>query len=169
MKQHKRLSVCMSKMKYKRDKNTIENKALRSKIRSLNMEICYLQDSQEEHCNVPLNNNGVFSEQMRICVIELLSLEVALDKIKVVSQHIFTTRFRGNMLPTHTTCANIADEAQYLVKLYTAEQIESAEHYGWNKDGTTKKKIKILENTITLATGQTFSIGYRKAARESST
>ena len=67
---------------------------------------------------IELVTGGVFTDEMRLCVMELLSLEVAIDKIskviKVVSQHIFTTRLSGDKLPSHATCANIADEAQYL-------------------------------------------------------
>ena len=42
----------------------------------------------------------------------------------------------------------------------------SSQHYGWNKDGTSKKKIKIQENTVTLSTGQSLPTGYHKAPRE---
>ena len=41
-----------------------------------------------------------------------------------------------------------------------------SQHFGWNKDGTSKKKIKILENTVTLSTGQSLPTGYHKTARE---
>ena len=95
---------------------------------------------------------------------------VAVGKVSqvicVVAEHIFSTKLKSNMLPSHTTVTHISDEAQYLVKLYTAEIIEASDHYGWNKDGTTKKKIKILENSITLPSGQTLHTGFHKAARE---
>ena len=91
--------------------------------------------------DIQFTTNGIFTDAMRICVMELLGLEVAIDKvsqiIKVVSDHIYGIPLLRNMLPSHTTVVNISDEAHYLSKLYTAEKIESSDHYGWSKDGTT--------------------------------
>ena len=63
---------------------------------------------------------------------------------------------------------NISDEAQYLNKCYTAEMMETAHHFGWNNDGTSKNRKKILENSVTLCTGQVLPTGYHPAARETS-
>ena len=101
---------------------------------------------------------------------ELLSYEIAVEKIsptvKVVAKHNFKTKLKG--LPSHTTMVNISDKAQYLNKCYTAEMMETAHHFGWNKDGTSKNRKKILENSVTLCTGQVLPTGYHPAARQTS-
>ena len=98
--------------------------------------------------DIQFMTNGMFTDAIHICVMELLGLEVEIDKvsqiIRVISKHIYVIPLLSNMLPSHTTVVNIADEAHYL--LYTADKIESSDHYEWSKDGTTRHKVKILEN-----------------------
>ena len=53
----------------------------------------------------------------------------------------------------------ISDEGQYMIKCFYAEQIHHSSHYGVNKDGTSRHKIKILETSLTLDSGEILPLG----------
>ena len=53
------------------------------------------------------------------------------------------------------------------MKLFTADQIVNSDHFGWSKDGTSRNKQKILENTITLHNGVILPTWFHNVCRES--
>lgn len=65
-----------------------------------------------------------------------------------------------------STVRNIVDEGHYLAKNFIAKKIEVADNIGISRDGTTRKKEKILDTSITLSTGEVMSLGFTKVARE---
>ena len=170
----KKVQVQKSKLKNKCDVKSRETTIFKVAKRKLEAEFRTLQKKVDienlEKLEIELQLNGNFTEDVRLCVMELLSHEMAVEKIsptiKVVAEHIFKTKLKG--LPSHTTMVNISDEAQYLNKCYTAEMMETPLHFGWNKDGTSKNKKKILETSVTLCTDQVLPTGYHSAARETS-
>lgn len=65
-----------------------------------------------------------------------------------------------------STVRNIVDEGHYSAKNFIAKKIEVADNIGISRDGTTRKKEKILDTSITLSTGEVMSLGFTKVARE---
>ena len=55
---------------------------------------------------------------------------------------------------------------QYLVKKYLGEQLSQTTHWGLNKDGTQRKKVKIIDTAITTDTGHVLPLVFRKVAGE---
>ena len=119
---------------------------------------------------VVTKHKGSFSDNIRQCVIELLGLEVASDKvssvIKTVSKHIFNYNFVNQELPTGSTIRYIADEGQALAKQFIGKEMAECEGWGTNRDGTTRRKEKLLDTTVTLSSGKVYSLGFSKVAHE---
>ena len=107
---------------------------------------------------------------MRKCVLELLGNEVALHKvapvIQAVSKHLFQTPLSDKDLPGRQCVNDISDEAHFLLKKFYAEKLASMDHWGFNKDGTSRKKDKIVNVSFTLEEGETLSLGFKIIARE---
>ena len=79
---------------------------------------------------------------------------------------MFNCDLHKSDLPTAQTVRNIVDEGHYLAKKFIAKKIENAENIGISRDGTTRKKDKIIDTSITLDTGEVMSLGFTKVARE---
>ena len=99
---------------------------------------------------------------------ELSSLEIAQSKIsptiKSVAKWLFNCKVYP--LPDRKTIQQINDEGHYIAKRYIATTLESAQNWGLNKDGTTRKRKKVLDTTVTTDTGETMSLGFREVASE---
>ncbi|KAK6168687.1 hypothetical protein SNE40_019877 [Patella caerulea] len=89
--------------------------------------------------------DGTFSDDVRLAVIELLGLEVAVHKvspvIQAVAKHVFKHKFKPCDLPGRMTVLRISDEGQYLTKCLYADKLHACSHFGENKDGTRRKKV----------------------------
>ena len=51
-------------------------------------------------------------------------------------------------------------ESQFLAKHYYSEVLQSASHWGLNKDGTSRQKKKIVDTAITTGEGDNLLLGY---------
>ena len=69
-------------------------------------------------------------------------------------------------LPNSTTVQSIVDEGHYLAKMYIAQTLENADNWGLNRDGTTRRKQKILDTSVTLDTGDVIRLGFSRVAHE---
>ena len=69
-------------------------------------------------------------------------------------------------LPNSTTVQSIEDEGHFLAKTYIAQTHENADNWGLNRDGTTRRKQKILDTSVTLDTGDVISLGFSRVAHE---
>lgn len=146
-------------------------------IKTLCKEIAAVENaieiSKENKANLELKDqSGQYSDQVRTTVLELLRLEVASDKVGpvlgVVARHLFHCPLTPSQLPTRQTVVNISDEGQYLVKKYLSEQLYKTQFWGINKDGTQRKKVKIMDTAVTLHSGEVVPLGFRKVAHETS-
>jgi hypothetical protein len=114
-------------------------------------------------------DNGTYTDNVRLCVIELSSLEEAVEKIssviKAVITHMLGHEFKKADLPNSTTVQNIVDEGHYLAKTYISERLENTEKWGLQRDGTSRQKKKLLDTSVTLET-EVVSLGFTRVARE---
>ncbi|XP_064653012.1 uncharacterized protein LOC135503383 [Lineus longissimus] len=69
-------------------------------------------------------------------------------------------------VPNPSTVRAISDEGQYVAKRFIAEQLKESTNWGLCKDGTTRKKRKILDTSITLSSGDIISLGFTRVAHE---
>ena len=69
-------------------------------------------------------------------------------------------------LPSRSTTLRVADEGHYLIKLFYTHRIGQADNLGIKKDGTSRQKIKILDTSLTLDSGDVLPLGYKRTARE---
>lgn len=149
-------------------------KELGGDIRRIENELVVANEKNHDCEKEPqkLKSGGIFSDSVRMCVLELVSLEVATDKIgrviQAVAKHLFDTNFSDRELPSRQVCVNMTDEAQYITERYIAELLLETPNWGVNKDGTSRRKEQILDTGITLGSGKMLSLGFTKIASEDS-
>ncbi|KAL3841605.1 hypothetical protein ACJMK2_019722 [Sinanodonta woodiana] len=126
------------------------------------------EELNEKHCTK--NLDGSYTDNVRLCVIELAALEVATEKIspaiEVVSRHIFRREIGKSDLPNSTSVQTIVNEGHYLAKAFIAAKLDTVGSWGLNRDGTTRKKKKIVDTSITLESGDVISLGFTRVAHE---
>ena len=115
-----------------------------------------------------LKDGSSYSIGLRMLVNELTALQVAQSKIssviEAVSHHLFDTKIEK--LPDRKSVQNINDEGHYVVKRYISSELDGTSQWSLHKDGTTRKKQKILDTTAVVASGATFSLGFCTVASE---
>ncbi|GFO32659.1 hypothetical protein PoB_005916400 [Plakobranchus ocellatus] len=112
--------------------------------------------------------DGEFTENMRLCVLELAGLEVATSKVAPVIETVGKLcGITFSHLPQRTACQSMIDEGHVLAKSYIKDTIlNRCRSFGLHKDGTTRKKIKILDTSIQTDTGSSFCLGWSSVASE---
>ena len=100
---------------------------------------------------------------------ELSGLEVVVEKVSFVIQSVCKQLFNINLtkadLPSPTTVQAIVNEGHFLAKTFISEKLEQSENWGLNQ-GTTRRKIKIVDTSITLNSGDVMSLGFNTVAHE---
>ncbi|CAC5420858.1 unnamed protein product [Mytilus coruscus] len=170
------LKIQLNKMKAKSEdvKDEIEPLKLVLKekdhqIENLLLEISILKEAANFNL-VTRNKDATFTDCVRLCVMELSGLEVAVEKvspvIQTVCKHLFDIDLDKSQLPSSTTVQSIVDEGHYIAKTFISERLDQSENWGLNRDGTTRRKIKIVDTTITLDSGNVMSLGFNRIAHE---
>ena len=154
-------------IKMDQQKNLVKEKDAEIEALRNNLEI--LQEEMKDKYSTR-NEDGSFVNNMRLCVIELAGLEVAAEKvtpvIQTVSKHLFDHEFDIKELPTRTSVQSMIDEGHFLAKTFISNQIESTQSWGLSRDGTTRKKKKIVDTSVTLDSGGIISLGFTYVAHE---
>ncbi|GFO29848.1 hypothetical protein PoB_005635300 [Plakobranchus ocellatus] len=95
------------------------------------------------------NKDAEFTENMRLRVLELAGLEVATSKVAPVIKTV--GKLCGitlSHLPQRTACQSMINEGHVLAKSYIKDTIlNRCRSFSLHKDGTTRKKIKILDTS----------------------
>ncbi|KAL3848471.1 hypothetical protein ACJMK2_019325 [Sinanodonta woodiana] len=138
--------------------------------------VCELQDKIEDLQEMKeiqiktKSTHGTYSDKLRLCVIQLAGLEVATEKvtpvIQVVSEKLFEKKFDRKELPNSTTVQTIIDKGHFIAKAYIAEKIDNCKNWGLNRDGTSRRKQKIIDTAVTLDNGEIASLGFTHVSRE---
>ncbi|XP_059142471.1 uncharacterized protein LOC131930113 [Physella acuta] len=76
------------------------------------------------------------------------------------------TKIQDIELPHKAACHLIADEGHILAKTYRPHTGKNIYLSGLHKDGTIRKRKKILETSVLLNTGKVFSLGFTTVAIE---
>lgn len=144
--------------------------ALRDKeIGQLQNNIEILKEELADKHNTK-NSDGSFNNNMRLCVIELAGLEVAVEKIpsviETVSKHLFLRQLSKTDLPGKTSVQAMIDEGHFLAKTFVAEKLNDTKAFGLQRDGTSRKKQKLLDTSVTLDSGEIISLGFTRVAKE---
>ena len=112
--------------------------------------------------------DGQYCEKMPFCVMELAGLEVATGKIAAVVEtvgNLCDTTF--SHLPSRMACQRIVDEGHIIAKAFIKERVlKRSKSFGLHKDGTTRKKVKILDTSIRTDSGESFCLGWSSVASE---
>ena len=141
-------------------------------IDDLQMEIIDLQDRLRMQFNTK-NENGSYRDNIRLCILELTGLEVAVEKvsptIQAVIKHVTGTEIPKSDLPNKNTVQTIVDQGHFLAKTYISEKIDSCENWGLSRDGTSRRKQKILDTAVTLDSGDIISLGFNRVTHETAT
>ena len=134
-------------------------------LKRLNDRIKELEINKSDECVLPLmKENGIFTVSARKCVLDLLGLGVSAGNvaecISSVASNLFNVTFSKKDLPSSTTCINICNEGFENVMACVAEKIDGGDLMGVLKDGTSKKKDKVVDGALNdLTTGETISLG----------
>ena len=111
---------------------------------------------------------GEYTDETRFCVMELLGLEVATGKIGPVIETVgklCSSSFSS--LPSRAACQRIADEGQVLAKSYiNSKVLRRCKGFGVHKDGTTRRKVKILDTSINTDEGEAYCLGWSSVVSE---
>ena len=138
-------------------------------IEGLTFELERMQDLLQNQVQTR-NKDGSFADSIRTCIIELTGLEVANEKvspvISTVAKHLFEKEFNKGDLPSSKTVQTIVDEGHYVAKAFISEKLSHTDSWGLNRDGTTRKKHKLLDTSITLSSGEAMSLGFTRVSRE---
>ena len=164
------------KMKsYHKQKLVNEELNLKSEVKDLKVELAC---AESQICTEPVepivlplpmkNSDGSFACHVRECVLELITNEVAADKVaptmKSVAKHIFNYTLED--VPQRQCVQNIVDEGQLMYLQYAKERLTNTSHYGIRRDGSTRQKVKIMTTAATLDTGEVVPFGFRRVANE---
>jgi hypothetical protein len=60
----------------------------------------------------------------------------------------------------------MVDEGHYIAKTFIAEKLSETANWGLSHSGTTRRKRKILDSSVTLASGDIMSLVSRETAVE---
>ena len=130
------------------------NKQLELQICELKQEVQHYSAQTSNDVNVILREGGHYYDNVRLCVIDLLGLEVATANVPNVIQTVVLHIF------------NIPINLEHLPKLHYVNKLKETEHYVIDTDCTSRKSKKIVEQHLTLANGVQFSLGYKTVASE---
>lgn len=126
------------------------------------------QEFEVENIGIPIitKEDNKYTDDMRMCVMDLQSLDISNNKIgsviKSIGQNIFKQQLET---PCKTTIQNIADEALALSKQHVAEKLTQSENFGFFSDGTSREGRKIIDIGVNL-NDSTLSLGYKVVATE---
>ena len=148
-------------------------KLIKSQILDKENKIAQVEEDIDEIINESIqtkNEDGSYSHKVRLCVMELVGLEVAVEKVSPVIQsvlrHILGKSLDRSDLPNPSTAQAIVDEGHYIAKTFISEKLNKAENWGLGRDGTTRKKQKIVDTSITLDSGDVISLGFNRVYKE---
>jgi len=153
--------------------NKSNEKSLRSYVAHLEYENDRLMSALDGKVMFK-NDKGIYSDGMRELILQLLALEVSSANISPVIQAVFSTvldiEIPLSALPTRQSVVNISDEGQSIITAMYADKIlsDKCTNIGFHSDGTSRQKIKILDSTISLDSGETLPMGFSKVAHETS-
>ncbi|GFR60822.1 hypothetical protein ElyMa_003541400 [Elysia marginata] len=129
------------------------------------LEIC---PEQEERKVVKAKHGGEYNESVRLCVMELAGLEVATGNMASVMRTVVEAcDVTFDQLPSRAACQRIIDEGHVLAKSFLREKVmKRCQSFGLHKDGTQRKKVKILDTSIRTESGESFCLGWSSVASE---
>ena len=107
---------------------------------------------------------GKYSDELRMCVMELLSHNVAILRVVPVIQSVL--KLAGvtcNRLPKHTAINDMLIEARALSQMQLAEVLTQEDHHTLHSDGTTKFGHKYLGYQVSTV-HDTYTLGMREVA-----
>lgn len=103
------------------------------------------QEFEVENIGIPIitKEDNKYTDDMRMCVMDLQSLDISNNKIGSVIKSIGQNIFKQHLeTPCKTTIQNIADEALALSKQHMAEKLTQSENFGFFSDGTSREGRK---------------------------
>ena len=116
------------------------------------------------------NDDGSYNDRIRLCILELTGLEVAVEKfspvIQAVLKHMTGAQIPKSELPNRNTVQTIVDQGHFLAKTYISERIDNCKNWGLHRDGTSRRKQKILDTSVALDSGDIISLGFDRVAHE---
>ena len=108
--------------------------------------------------------DGKYTNELRVCVMDLLSHNVAILQIVPVIQSVL--KLAGvtcNRLPKHTAINDMLIEARALSQMQLAEVLTQEDHHTLHSDGTTKFGHKYLAYQVSTE-HETYTLGMREVA-----
>ena len=107
---------------------------------------------------------GKYSDELCMCIMELLSHNVAILRVVPVIQSVL--KLAGvtcNRLPKHTAINDMLIEARALSQMQLAEVLTQEDHHTLHSDGTTKFGHKYLGYQVSTV-HDTYTLGMREVA-----
>ena len=100
--------------------------------------------------------NGKYTEEVRLCVMELLAHNIGIKKVEPVIRAVLNlANVTCSQLPQHTAISDMLLEARALSQIQLAETLTVTENNTLHSDGTTKfgQKYQISTNDKALTLG----------------
>ena len=121
----------------------------------LEMNAEMIDDLKEQTSKtVTFYNEGKYSDNLRVCIMELLTSNVGILKIEPVLRSVFKLlNVERDKLPRHTTINEILIESRSLAHMQIAETLTTAANNCLHSDGTTKFGHKYQSYQVTTKDG----------------
>ena len=174
----RKLQFKLSYMKRKNNSQDRKTESLQQEMDDLEHK-CKLLEREKNELNqfIDLLNddeivtfeNGKYCDELRETIMELLSLNVSMNKVNEVIKTVINklTNKSIGRLPSNAVKSRLLVEARHLAYLHVAEEMlkEGVDGYTGNclhGDGTSKYHRHYQNFQITLSSGQTLSLGLRE-------
>ena len=146
---------------------------LGKKLDHLEIENKELQEQNAElidQCNHHINfyKDNKYTDDLRLCIMELLSYNVGILKIELVLKSVFKLlNVTYDRLPKHSTINDILIESRSLSHLQLAEALNTMSNNTLHSDGTTKFNHKYQSYQVVTEVGS-LSLGLQVCGRHKS-
>jgi len=108
--------------------------------------------------------HGKYTNELRVCIMELLSHNVAILQIVPIIQSVLNLAgVTCNRLPKHTAINDMLIQARALSQMQLAEVLTQEDYHTLHSDGTTKFGHKYLAYQVTIE-HETYTLGMWEVA-----
>ena len=130
---------------------------------SLRDEITELKQKLENVKMLETFENGKYTNELRMCIMELLSMNVSINNVNSVIKAVLRlTESECERLPKRTMITELTVEGHTLAQAQLAEALCNTENATLHSDGTSKFGHKYSGYQISTSTGDSYTLGLRE-------
>ena len=130
---------------------------------SLRDEMSELKQKLENVKKLETFEDGKYTNQLRMCIMELLSMNVSINNVESVIRAVLRlTESECERLPKRTMITELTVEGHTLAQAQLAEVLCNTENATLHSDGTSKFGHKYSGYQVSTSTGDSYTLGLRE-------